>query len=251
MSNNMRSNFGSLVFGDKAITLLSTLILMFVSYTSVATSANRALPMAPPGIEVGQPNDSLLPSKGGTTLPLDKSSRTLEFDNKMPNGKPKNKVVHPESPIIDIVVALDRSKLRKVSERVISPKPPKLDERNSLLEKIRSKSFNLRPTAATRPIMEGPKTNLRVAAILDKANSIRQVFLSLTRTAGKIFVKLNSRLNKCGVISPRFDVGVKEIESWTVRLLPSRQDLLSATDAYGFWLSILKSTWSQWKWIAT
>ncbi|KAG9453294.1 hypothetical protein H6P81_006198 [Aristolochia fimbriata] len=38
--------------------------------------------------------------------------------------------------------------------------------------------------------------------------------------AGKIVVELNGRLNKCGVISPRFDVGVKEIESWTARLLP-------------------------------
>lgn len=34
---------------------------------------------------------------------------------------------------------------------------------------------------------------------------------------------MNGRLNKCGVISPRFDVGVKEIEGWTARLLPSRQ----------------------------
>nr|VDC66660.1 unnamed protein product [Brassica rapa] len=39
----------------------------------------------------------------------------------------------------------------------------------------------------------------------------------------KIVVELNGRLNKCGVISPRFDVGVKEIEGWTARLLPSRQ----------------------------
>ncbi|THU61015.1 hypothetical protein C4D60_Mb07t18820 [Musa balbisiana] len=43
--------------------------------------------------------------------------------------------------------------------------------------------------------------------------------------AGKIVVELNGRLNKCGVISPRFDVGVKEIEPWTARLLPSRQML--------------------------
>ncbi|KAG2618833.1 hypothetical protein PVAP13_3NG141344 [Panicum virgatum] len=41
--------------------------------------------------------------------------------------------------------------------------------------------------------------------------------------AGKIVVELNGRLNKCGVISPCFDVGVKEIEGWTARLLPSRQ----------------------------
>ncbi|CAD6213087.1 unnamed protein product [Miscanthus lutarioriparius] len=41
--------------------------------------------------------------------------------------------------------------------------------------------------------------------------------------AGKIVVELNGRLNKCGVISPRFDIGVKELEGWTARLLPSRQ----------------------------
>ena len=41
--------------------------------------------------------------------------------------------------------------------------------------------------------------------------------------AGKIVVELNGRLNKSGVISPCFDVGVKEIEGWTARLLPSRQ----------------------------
>lgn len=46
--------------------------------------------------------------------------------------------------------------------------------------------------------------------------------------AGKIVVELNGRLNKCGVISPRFDVGVKEIEGWTARLLPSRQVSSSA-----------------------
>merc|ERR1719398_38961 len=40
---------------------------------------------------------------------------------------------------------------------------------------------------------------------------------------GKIVVNLNGRLNKVGVISPRFDVGVKDIEKWTNNLLPSRQ----------------------------
>nr|CAX72129.1 Ribosomal protein S15Aa [Schistosoma japonicum] len=41
--------------------------------------------------------------------------------------------------------------------------------------------------------------------------------------AGKIVVQLNGRLNKCGVISPRFDIGVRETEKWTRNLLPSRQ----------------------------
>ncbi|CAG9991542.1 unnamed protein product [Clonostachys byssicola] len=40
---------------------------------------------------------------------------------------------------------------------------------------------------------------------------------------GKIVVQLNGRLNKCGVISPRFNVKLSEIEKWTVRLLPARQ----------------------------
>ena len=41
--------------------------------------------------------------------------------------------------------------------------------------------------------------------------------------AGKIVIELTGRLNKCGVISPRFDVTQDEIEKWIVNLLPSRQ----------------------------
>lgn len=40
--------------------------------------------------------------------------------------------------------------------------------------------------------------------------------------AGKIVVQLNGRLNKTGVISPRFNVQVTQIESWVNLLLPSR-----------------------------
>jgi small subunit ribosomal protein S15Ae len=41
--------------------------------------------------------------------------------------------------------------------------------------------------------------------------------------AQKIVIELTGRLNKCGVISPRFDVPYDEIEKWIVNLLPSRQ----------------------------
>lgn len=41
--------------------------------------------------------------------------------------------------------------------------------------------------------------------------------------SGKIVVNLTGRLNKCGVISPRFDVPIRHIEKWTNNLLPSRQ----------------------------
>lgn len=41
--------------------------------------------------------------------------------------------------------------------------------------------------------------------------------------AGKVVVNLTGRINKCGVISPRFDLPITQIEKWTNSLLPSRQ----------------------------
>lgn len=41
--------------------------------------------------------------------------------------------------------------------------------------------------------------------------------------SGKIVVELIGRINKCGVISPRFDVCHSDIEQWVVNLLPARQ----------------------------
>ena len=40
--------------------------------------------------------------------------------------------------------------------------------------------------------------------------------------SGKIVVNLVGRINKCGVISPRFDVGVGGVEQWVQNVLPSR-----------------------------
>lgn len=54
------------------------------------------------------------------------------------------------------------------------------------------------------------------------------------KRAGKIVVNLNGRINKCGVISPRFDVTVDGIENWAKNLLPSRQfGCLVLTTSYG------------------
>ncbi|CAI2171705.1 4121_t:CDS:2 [Funneliformis geosporum] len=41
--------------------------------------------------------------------------------------------------------------------------------------------------------------------------------------SGKIVIQLNGRLNKCGVISPRFNIQLEDIEKWVNNLLPSRQ----------------------------
>ena len=51
---------------------------------------------------------------------------------------------------------------------------------------------------------------------------------------GKIVVELLGRINKCGVISPRFDVPVAQIERWCNMILPSRQfGLLVLTTTFG------------------
>merc|ERR1711924_99485 len=41
--------------------------------------------------------------------------------------------------------------------------------------------------------------------------------------SGKIVVNLNGRINKCGVLSPRFDMAFDDNEKWVTNLLPSRQ----------------------------
>jgi small subunit ribosomal protein S15Ae len=51
---------------------------------------------------------------------------------------------------------------------------------------------------------------------------------------GKIVINLIGRVNKCGVISPRFDIKLNDIEQWVVNLLPSRQfGHLVLTTSYG------------------
>ncbi|KAJ0690545.1 putative SCAR/WAVE family protein [Helianthus annuus] len=97
-------------------------------------------------------------------------------DDDLRNGIQSMKVQRARTPPIDAVAPYDKVKLRKVPERA-TPLFPKEEERHTFLEQIRAKSSNLKPTIKSRPIViRGPMTNLRVAAILEKANVIRQVF---------------------------------------------------------------------------
>uniref|UniRef100_A0A0E0AH66 Small ribosomal subunit protein uS8c n=1 Tax=Oryza glumipatula TaxID=40148 RepID=A0A0E0AH66_9ORYZ len=72
-------------------------------------------------------------------------------------------------------------------------------------------------------IRPSSKVIIKFLIVMQKHGYIGEFEFVDDHRSGKIVVELNGRLNKCGVISPRFDVGVKEIESWTARLLPSRQ----------------------------
>lgn len=54
------------------------------------------------------------------------------------------------------------------------------------------------------------------------------------RRSGKIVVNLLGRINKCGVISPRFDITLGKLEQWISYLLPSRQfGHIVLTTSYG------------------
>ncbi|KAE8808900.1 SCAR-like protein 1 [Hordeum vulgare] len=111
----------------------------------------------------------------------------------------------PRNPLVDAVAAHDRSTMRKVSELApATDKPntndknlwleqirnkvgelaptadkPNTNDKNSWLEQIRNKTFDLKPVGSAQPTsMRAPARassgNLRVAAIIEKANAIRQ-----------------------------------------------------------------------------
>lgn len=52
--------------------------------------------------------------------------------------------------------------------------------------------------------------------------------------SGKIVIELLGRINKCAVVSPRYDIALEDIEQWSSNILPSRQfGHLVLTTAYG------------------
>nr|QWE91279.1 ribosomal protein S15A [Placidida sp.] len=67
------------------------------------------------------------------------------------------------------------------------------------------------------------KVIIKFLQVMQKNGYVGEFELVDDRRAGKIVVNLTGRINKCGVISPRFDVPVKDMEKWVANLLPSRQ----------------------------
>ncbi|GJN08134.1 hypothetical protein PR202_ga26026 [Eleusine coracana subsp. coracana] len=64
---------------------------------------------------------------------------------------------------------------RSMAPTLVQPSSKLSDEKNNILEQIKNKSFNLKPVLAKRPnVMGGPRTNLQVVAILERAHAIRQ-----------------------------------------------------------------------------
>ena len=72
-------------------------------------------------------------------------------------------------------------------------------------------------------IRPSSKVIVRFLTVMMKHGYVGEFEIVDDHRSGKIVVNLTGRINKCGVISPRFDVALKELERYTTNLLPSRQ----------------------------
>ncbi|KAL9616786.1 MAG: hypothetical protein Q9160_008383 [Pyrenula sp. 1 TL-2023] len=87
------------------------------------------------------------------------------------------------------------------------------------------KSINNAEKAGKRQVMVRPssKVIVKFLQVMQKHGYIGEFEEVDDHRNGKIVVQLNGRLNKTGVISPRYNVQLKDLEKWVVKLLPSRQ----------------------------
>merc|ERR1712054_702517 len=76
-----------------------------------------------------------------------------------------------------------------------------------------------------RQVMIRPnsKVIVKFLQVMQKHGYIGDFEIVDDHRAGKVVVDLVGRLNKCGVISPRFDVSLGGIEQFATDILPSRQ----------------------------
>ncbi|KAJ4233465.1 40S ribosomal protein S22 [Fusarium solani] len=87
------------------------------------------------------------------------------------------------------------------------------------------KSINNAEKQGKRQVILRPssKVIVRFFELMQRHDYISELEEVDDHRGGKIVVQLNGRLNKCGVISPRFNVALGDLEKWVVRLLPARQ----------------------------
>ena len=90
--------------------------------------------------------------------------------------------------------------------------------------------------AGKRQVLIRPvsKVIVKFLKLMQKKNYIGDFEFVDDRRGGKIDIELLGRINKCGVISPRFDVGVNQFEKAVGNLLPSRIfGFIVVTSIYG------------------
>jgi len=102
---------------------------------------------------------------------------------------------------------------------------------NSALVSILNAERRGRRQVIIRPVS---KVVIKFLSVMMKHGYIGEFELVDDKRSGKIVVQLNGRLNKCGVISPRFDLALTDIDRWTNYILPSRQfGHIVLTTSYG------------------
>ena len=78
------------------------------------------------------------------------------------------------------------------------------------------------------------KVLIKFLKLMQKRGYIGEFEVIDDHRCGKVVVELLGRINKCGVISPRFDVQVNQVERWCNMIMPSRQfGYLVLTTTYG------------------
>jgi len=87
------------------------------------------------------------------------------------------------------------------------------------------KTLNNAEKAGKRQVLIRPcsKVIVKYLQVMQKHGYIGEFEVIDDHRSGKVVIELVGRINKCGVISPRFDLQIGQIEQWTSNLLPSRQ----------------------------
>merc|ERR1712227_807207 len=87
------------------------------------------------------------------------------------------------------------------------------------------KSINNAEKRGKRQVTLRPCSSVivRFLTVMMKHGYIGEFEIVDDHRGGKIIVNLTGRINKVGVISPRFDLSVRDYEKWANNLLPSRQ----------------------------